>query len=63
MSGKKVIKAWGGFTDGESDLCVNIGEGERIRSYEIYKTRRESRAFFSDVRPIEIHIPESSDER
>lgn len=50
MSWKKVIKAWGAFTDGELDT--------QDWGYAIYESILDAQRDYSDVRPIEIHIPE-----
>ena len=63
MSGKKVIKAWAVLHQGtvmayDDGLCPG-------GLLTVFATRKAALEEFSSrhVRPIEIHIPESSDER
>ncbi len=52
MSKNKVVKAWGGFTDGK--LYRRFDEIGGSEEYCTYKTRRQAISFFDDVRRVEI---------
>jgi len=53
---KKVqtIKAWGGFSDDKLYFTYPFQYDER--RYAIFKTRREARMAFEDVRPVKILV-------
>lgn len=60
-----VIKAWGGFVDGK--LGVLPPSDPRYQQYDeprftIFKTRAGAGRTYSDVRRVEIHIPEPADD-
>lgn len=59
MAKNKIIKAWGGFSDGElsyEDLSIGPDYPTK-RLLAVYKTRSEARESYQDVRRIEIKYP------
>lgn len=62
---KKIIKAWGVLENGRLDMAEVASDHDGIcyqilvDEFEVEVARNAGRT----VRPIEIHIPEASDER
>lgn len=61
----RVIKAWGGFLDGK--LFVLPPSNPAYRQYDepryaVFKNRAAAERAYSDVRRVEIHIPEPADD-
>lgn len=46
------MTSWGGFSD--DALHTVLDERDGLRVYAIFKTRREARVFYRDVRPVRI---------
>lgn len=51
---KKVVKAWGGYTDGKLDWRLEYASGGSIALLATYKTRREAKKQYEDVRRLTI---------
>ena len=52
-----IIKAWGGFTEGK--LYSEYGQMYDERRWAVFKTRKEARAAFCDVRAVKIVVETS----
>lgn len=51
----KTIKAWAGFCDDKLDIGV-VDEIWRCPSFSIFKTKREAKHCYEDVRKVEIRV-------
>lgn len=62
MSETKVIKAWGGFSEGKLDEIPHNDAYDDGGFYAraIFLTRKSAKLRYEDVRRIEIHIPTPS---
>lgn len=51
----KSVKAWAGFTDGKLYRRYGTEQGEHtFEEYCTYKTRRQAKGYFQDVRRVRI---------
>ena len=60
MKKPKVVKAWGGFSEGElhidSVIVTYCAIGEKCRAFAVFTSRRQALQRYEDVRRIEIRV-------
>lgn len=55
----KIIKAWGGFIDGELDGWPVFGDAIQDNDlYAVFPTKRQAELRYTDVRRVEIQVPD-----
>ena len=55
-----LAKAWGGFSDGKLYWEPGVSDGDRDALFAIYRTKREAKKNYEDVRRVYIMTEEEA---